>query len=191
MELRDQNGLTEQEAIAAFRRGNYPHPYLTADLVLFSQASDRVLLVRRNGHPFLGRWAIPGGFVNPDESTLDAALRELAEETGVAQPDASAIREIGLFSKPGRDPRGWIVSDAFVSCVDERVTSVHAGDDASDALWFSIEPAADGMLHLRHKELFLTADDLAFDHAEILRRALLIKSEREERTCIASQPKQN
>ena len=186
MELRDQNGLTEQEFLASYRRKEYPHPYLTADLVLLSKEADRVLLIQRKGHPYLGKWAIPGGFVNPDESGFDAALRELREETGVENLDETAIREIGLFSKPGRDPRGWVVSDAFVSPVDPDSIRAQAGDDAKEALWFAIETDAGGVMRLTHDDVVLTADDLAFDHAEMLRRALLIISKREERTCIES-----
>ena len=172
MELRDHNGLTEREFLAAYKQKDYPHPYLTADLVLLSKERDRVLLIRRKGHPFLGKWAMPGGFVNPDESAFDAALRELREETGVYGLDERTIAEIGLFSKPGRDPRGWIVSDAFVSLVDPSAVQAHAGDDAADARWFAIRTAPDGTLTLSDGSLSLALSDLAFDHAEMLSRAL-------------------
>lgn len=170
-ELRDRNGLTERAFLEAYRQKSYPRPYLTADLVLLSENADRVLLIRREGHPFLGKWAFPGGFVNPDESAFDAALRELAEETGVEGLAESAICEIGLFSKPGRDPRGWIVSDAFVARVDPAAVAAHAGDDAADARWFSIERNGAALL-LRAGDLCLSERDLAFDHADMLRRAL-------------------
>ena len=107
MELRDRNGLTESEYLAQYRKKRYPAPSLAADVVLLSDGKD-VLLVRRGGHPYLGYLALPGGFVNPDESAPDAAVRELREETNVwASPED--LFEIGLFSKPGRDPRGWVV----------------------------------------------------------------------------------
>ena len=170
-ELRDRNGLTERAFLEAYRQKSYPRPYLTADLVLLSENADRVLLIRRKGHPFLGKWAFPGGFVNPDESAFDAALRELAEETGVEGLAESAIREIGLFSKPGRDPRGWIVSDAFAAQVDPASIKAHADDDAADARWFSIERNGAALL-LRAGDLCLSERDLAFDHADMLRRAL-------------------
>lgn len=189
MESRDQNGLTEREFLAAYRQKDYPHPYLTADVVLFSDTLDRVLLIRRKGHPCLGRWAMPGGFVNPDESAYDAALRELEEETGIDRLSA-AVHEIGLFSKPGRDPRGWIVSDAFTACIDPDSVAAHAGDDASDARWFQIKTDRDGAAMLQSGDLTLTLDDLAFDHAEMLRRAYQLIT-REERTCIESQQKPN
>lgn len=170
-ELRDQNGLTEREFLDAYRKKTYPRPYLTADLVLLSPAADRVLLIRRKGHPCLGKWAIPGGFVNPNESAFDAALRELSEETGVSGLTNDAILELGLFSNPGRDPRGWVVSDAFAAQVDPVSIKAHAGDDAADARWFSIERNGDALL-LRAGDLCLSERDLAFDHADMLRRAL-------------------
>ena len=169
MELRDQNGLTEREFLEAYAKKSYPRPYLTADVVLLSNGCD-VLLVRRKGHPCIGRWAFPGGFVNPTESAFDAALRELKEETGVET--ASDLHEIGLFSRPGRDPRGWVVTDAYLAEIDRSRTRVQAGDDAADAAWFRV--SLDG-----GKPVSLTAPDgttldpdaLAFDHAEILARA--------------------
>lgn len=180
MEVRDRNGLTEQEFLKTYRQKEYPHPYLTADFVMVSEQADRVLLIRRKGHPFLGKWAIPGGFVNPDESAFDAALRELEEETCVTGLPEDAITEIGLFSKPGRDPRGWIVSDAFVVPVDPNTVHARAADDAADALWFTIEPDETGAILLKNGDLLLTEADLAFDHADVLRRALQIIRPRKE-----------
>ena len=136
MEVRDQNGLTEQAFLEAYKKKQYPAPYLTADVVLLS-TDGRVLLIRRKGHPFLGCLALPGGFVNPDESAKDAALRELNEETGAVLAEVD-LHEIGLFSKPGRDPRGWIVSDAFFAVVDPNAVTVSAGDDAADAGWIPV-----------------------------------------------------
>ena len=171
MELRDRNGLTEQEFLREYQTKTYPRPYLTADLVLFSPEPLSVLLIRRQGHPCLGRWALPGGFVEPTESAFDAALRELSEETNV-DARAFSIREIGLFSKPGRDPRGWVVTDAFTATVHRETIRPQAGDDAADAQWFAVTRRSDGGLLLKSDALTLTEADLAFDHAEIIRRAL-------------------
>ncbi len=162
METRDEQGLTEREFLEAYRQKRYPAPYLTADVVLLSEGRE-VLLIRRKGHPFLGCWALPGGFVNPDESASDAAVRELSEETNVAV-SKDALIEIGLFSAPGRDPRGWVVSDAFLCCVDRRSVTFFAGDDAADAAWVPIERDG-GRLVLPEGVC------LAFDHEEILKKA--------------------
>ena len=165
MKACDANGLTEQAFLEAYRNKHYPAPYLTADVALLS-TDGRVLLIRRKGHPYLGCLALPGGFVNPDESAKDAALRELSEETGVALAEAD-LHEIGLFSKPGRDPRGWIVSDAFFAVVDGNAVTVSAGADAADAEWIPAVRNGDAIV-------LPAGERLAFDHEEMLERALAI-----------------
>ena len=105
--LRDKNGLTEEEFLAAYRPKDYPRPSLTADIAVFSQEAGalQVLLVRRGGHPFLGKWALPGGFAQPGEAVTQTARRELEEETGLK---GLRLTPVGLFSQPGRDPRMWV-----------------------------------------------------------------------------------
>lgn len=154
-QLLDAKGLTEAAAIARYRSRNYPKPALTADIVVFSRDNEKwkVLLIRRKGHPFLGKLALPGGFANENEPVEQTAARELEEETGVSGLE---MRLVDLFSAPGRDPRGWVVSAAFMAVVDQK-PAVHAGDDAAEVFWLEldqIDPAA-----------------LAFDHAEILKKA--------------------
>lgn len=114
--------------------------------------SFEVLLIKRAGEPFEGRWAFPGGFVNQDESLEDAAARELLEETGL---DGIHLEQIGAFGDPGRDPRGHTVTVVFAGMLDEPGL-VSAADDASDAAW---HPA-------------LRPPKLAFDHEKILSVAL-------------------
>ena len=81
MEKRDKRGLTEAEYLAQYKPGRYPQPSLTVDIILLAHAEGalRVLLVRRGGHPYLGCWALPGGFAEPQETTAQAAARELAD----------------------------------------------------------------------------------------------------------------
>ena len=175
MENRDKNGLTEQEFLEVYKKKNYPRPYLTADLVVFSPNLDEVLLIKRGGHPFLGRWACPGGFANADESVNQTALRELREETGISTLTEEDIYEIGLFSTPGRDPRGWVVSDVYAAKVDPASTAVQAGDDASQAQWFKLEFTEDAFT-LTKDDICLMGDDnksdLAFDHNRILMKSI-------------------
>ena len=175
MELRDSQGLTEKEFLEAYAKKNYPRPYLTADLVVFSQNLDAVLLVKRGGHPFLGCWAFPGGFANSNESTDQTALRELQEETGISTLSDADITEIGFFSTPGRDPRGWVVSNVYAAKVDPAQTAVQAGDDAAQAQWFKLEFTEDAFT-LTKDGICLTGDenksDLAFDHNRILMKAI-------------------
>lgn len=121
-------------------------PLLTADCVVFDGRS-RVLLVRRKHPPFKGHYALPGGFVDIGETVEDACRRELAEETGLV---AGRLRLVGIYSDPGRDPRGHTCSAVFLAKAARG--SVQAGDDAAAAEWVADWRKA----------------DLAFDHARIL-----------------------
>lgn len=134
---------------------HYPRPALTADCVLFSFKGNYgyVLLIERKNPPYAGHWAFPGGFVEEGESAEEAARRELREETGLY---VDTLSQFHTFSRPGRDPRGWTVSVAFVAVVDCELLLPIGGDDASNAQWFSLDKVP----------------PLAFDHAEILQKAL-------------------
>ncbi len=167
---RDNKGLTEAEAIAQARSRKYPKPAMTADIVIFRQGADGVqlLLIRRGGHPYLGRWAIPGGFANENEPIEATAHRELEEETGVR---GLPLQLVDVFSAPGRDPRGWTVSVAFCAVADAS-TAAQAGDDAADAVWFTLRRDGGEVLMQAGSET-LRPEDVAFDHGEILKKALL------------------
>jgi len=135
----------------------YPRPMVAADVLVVRRAhgSREVLLIRRANEPFRGFWAIPGGFVEMDEDVPDAASRELREETGLDIPAAELV-EIGVFGRPGRDPRGRTISVVYASEVSHEDSRATAGDDAAEAAWFD------------EREL----PGLAFDHAEIIPTAL-------------------
>ena len=149
----DKHGLTEDEFIAAYDAGKYPHPSLTADLALI--ADGELLLIKRGGHPCMGKWAMPGGFVEPNETVEAAAARELFEETGVAGVEPTLL---GVFSRPGRDRRGWVVTTLFGAITDKKPTA-HAADDARDARWFKVGSERCGeLLHIT-----LRADELTLD----------------------------
>lgn len=115
-----------------------PSPVLlTVDCVVFGVRDDRleVLLIERGHPPFRGRWAIPGGFVDPPESLEAAARRELEEETGLRD---LTLEQLHAFGDPGRDPRGHTVSVAFYSVVRSAEHAPAGADDASDARWFPV-----------------------------------------------------
>jgi 8-oxo-dGTP diphosphatase len=153
----------------------YPRPSLTADVVVMALGETRglrALFVRRARDPFQGMWALPGGFVEPTETVAEAAVRELREETSL---DGVRVEEIGCFSRPGRDPRGWVVTIAHLALVPaDRVRDVKAGDDAAAAEWLdlSVQGKSGAFTLSRQGEPLPLASALAFDHAEILAAAV-------------------
>lgn len=135
----------------------YPRPALTVDCVVFGldlqETELKVLLIQRAGEPFKGSWALPGGFVHIDETTDEAARRELEEETGLRNV---FLEQLYTFSAVDRDPRERVVSVAHYALVKLSDHGVRAATDASDAAWFSVDDAT----------------ELAFDHDEVLELAL-------------------
>jgi 8-oxo-dGTP diphosphatase len=136
---------------------HWEHPSVTVDVVLVvpREARHEVLLIRRRNPPFEGHWALPGGFVEPNEPLEMAARRELREETG-AEP--SHLEQLYTFGDPGRDPRGWTISVAHLALLSDdeaNALSLQAGDDAGDVGWFDLDDLP----------------ILAFDHKDILMHA--------------------
>ncbi len=160
-EMRDMNGLTEAEYMANYNPDNWRKPSVTADVVIVNELGE-VLLVRRGGHPFIGLWAIPGGFSSYGERIEETAARELLEETNLS---GISLRIIGVYSKPGRDPRDWTMTAAYLGRVHKSDVKPKAGDDAAKAAWWKIDPE---MRTLRSEETLLHFEDLAFDHNDIL-----------------------
>jgi 8-oxo-dGTP diphosphatase len=129
---------------------DYPRPSVTSDIaVLRLEEVPEILLVKRKDNPFQGMWALPGGFMEMEESLEDAARRELLEETGIK---AGELIRFDSYDKPGRDPRGRTITQVFVMIWKKEMGSPQAGSDASELSWFSLTELP----------------DLAFDHAEIL-----------------------
>ncbi len=153
----------------------YPRPSLTADVValLLDESGLRVLFIRRGNEPFKGSWALPGGFVEPGETVAQAAARELTEETGVRDV---RLEELGCFSTPGRDPRGWVVTVAHLGFLPaSRAGEAVGSDDAAEAAWLGLTLASDGGYRLEHAGAAVTA--LAFDHHAVI--ALAVRRLRE------------
>ena len=134
-EPRDKKGLTEAEFLAAYDPSKWERPSVTVDMFCYCRENRSLLMVKRGGHPFIGKWALPGGFLEPDETAEQAVRRELMEETGV---NADAIIQLRAFSDPHRDPRTRIVTVVYIAVLD-RLPDARAGDDAADAKWFALE----------------------------------------------------
>ncbi|WP_367390020.1 NUDIX domain-containing protein [Lewinella sp. LCG006] len=134
----------------------YPRPSVTVDCVIFGLDESqqlKVLLIRRKGEPYANKWALPGGFVQIEESLENAARRELKEETGV---ENIFMEQLYTFGSLGRDPRGRVISVAYFALVNLAEHTLRADTDAEDAAWYSINDLP----------------ELAFDHAVILQTAL-------------------
>ena len=131
----------------------YPRPALTVDAVVFKNENDKtfVLLIQRKNPPYQNKWALPGGFVDMDETLEATAARELMEETGIADVQ---LQQLHAFSSLERDPRGRNVSVVFWGILQSEKSPL-AGDDAADARWFSLDDLP----------------PLAFDHQEVLQMA--------------------
>jgi 8-oxo-dGTP diphosphatase len=133
----------------------FPRPALTVDCVVFGMDDGglQVLLVERGLEPFLGRWALPGGFVHLEESLEEAARRELEEETGLQRV---YLEQLYTFGEVDRDPRGRVVSVAYYALVKLGDHRVKAATDAREAAWFPV----------------WDTPSLAFDHERVLQVAL-------------------
>ncbi|HSI69166.1 MAG TPA: NUDIX hydrolase [Gillisia sp.] len=126
---------------------------ITVDAVIFvrEERDLKLLLIKRNNDPFKDSWALPGGFLEDDEPLVDGARRELEEETGLKPKELWQIR---AFGGPNRDPRGRIISIAFLGIL-ESPEEVKGSDDAGEARWFPLS----------------NLPELAFDHGEIIAAA--------------------
>ena len=196
---------SEKEYLSKYNIADYERPSVATDIVAFMIRSEEggsyrqdpksrlsILLIQRGEHPYKGSWALPGGFLLPNETIEECALREIIEETNVTP---TALMPVGVFSQVGRDPRGWIISNAFASVISEESVKEMGGDDAADAKWFDIrfEQSGDGnyLLDLSCGDIELKAvlsekesrfgrtsfrildsGSLAFDHAGIIATAL-------------------
>ncbi|MBO4515272.1 MAG: NUDIX hydrolase [Lachnospiraceae bacterium] len=167
-----QISAEERKFLESYDPDRYAKPSVTADVVTLTlNEADELclLLIRRGGFPYKGKWALPGGFMETDlESVTQAAKRELFEETGVK--DAS-LRQLYTFSDPDRDPRMHVVSVAYTALIPKGSLKVRAGDDAWEADIFRIAYDVDGMT-FQSDRTQVREEDLAFDHARIIRMAI-------------------
>ncbi len=196
----------EEEAfLSSYSMEDYDRPSVTTDIVAFkirsktgdtyrhnSKCSLSILLVKRGEHPYKDMWALPGGFLRKDETVEECAYREIKEEANVSP---ISLMPVGVFSNPNRDPRGRIMSNAYLSIISEDVKP-KGGTDAVEARWFDVSFDDDGELYrlvMNDKDIELKANlkkvktifkktdyevadtcDLAFDHACIIGTAITL-----------------
>lgn len=197
--LRNKDGLTEKEFLDKYNPGDYKRPSVTADIMVIGMdkyfSNLKLLLIKRGDHPFMNQWALPGGFINDNETAYQAAARELEEETGLKNV---YLDQIYTFTKPGRDPRTWVMSIAYMALV-QNLDNVKGMDDAADAAWFDLIFNDDSLIlynleknvEIRYNLKSKTFkngilsyqnyvpthetgfEELAFDHVEIILESLL------------------
>lgn len=177
-ERRDRKGLTEEEFLAAYNPAKYERPSVTADILIFTIREKEeknyrklpgkvlnILLVKRGEHPFLGKWALPGGFVRMEESLEDAAKRELEEETGLRD---IYLEQLYTWGDTGRDPRTRVISTSYMALADSSALLPKAADDAAEAAWFQVsfqkrkesrEETEDGYILYQNFRLALTREE--------------------------------
>ena len=150
----DINSSEEREYLENYNIGQFERPSVATDIVAFAVMQDgeqsnirklanrelKLLLVKRSQFPYKGAWALPGGFLRPGETIEETAMRELLEETGVENP---FLHLAGVYSEAGRDPRGWIISNSFISLINAENCSLRADTDAWDAAWFCVKLQSD------------------------------------------------
>ena len=132
----------------------YPHPAVTVDIVIFTIRDERLklLLIRRAGDPYRGKWALPGGFIHLDESLEESARRELEEETGVS---GVYLEQLYTFGAPQRDPRERVITVAYYALIPSERLQLRAATDAEAVGWFGMDELP----------------ELAFDHTDIIAMA--------------------
>lgn len=179
-----EQDASEAEFLAWYQEQDQPKyekPSVTVDMVLMCYNKEeeqlKIALIQRKGHPFRNSWALPGGFVNPQESTGDSVIRETNEEIGVTISKQN-IEQLHTFSTPDRDPRGWVITVSYLAFIGEEPLS--AGDDANQVRWFSLERKGQ-QLFLSSGEIEIVLDmqsgtsigkdTLAFDHSAIILKA--------------------
>ena len=150
----DINSSEEREYLENYNIEQFERPSVATDIVAFAVMRDgeqsnirklenrelKLLLIKRSQFPYKGAWALPGGFLRPGETIEETAKRELLEETGVENP---FLHLAGVYSEAKRDPRGWIISNSFISLINAENCSLRADTDAWDAAWFCVKLQSD------------------------------------------------
>lgn len=168
---------------------DYERPSVAADIVTFGIDSEKsenkreldnkmlkILLIKRGEEPYKSQFSLPGGFLRPTETIENAAIRELNEETGISN---ATLIPMKTYSAPNRDPRGWIISCAFLALIRTIDTHTAKISDAESSCWMTFE-MKDSVIIINNGEITIkinngkaVSDELAFDHAQIIYDAFL------------------
>lgn len=147
-QIKNKQGFTEEEFLQHYDAGIYQNPSVTVDMLIFTVINEKkenyrrlpkkvlkILLIKRGDHPYIGQWALPGGFVGIDESLDEAALRVLKMETNV---DDIYMEQLYTWGEVNRDVRTRVISSSYMALVDSASLEIKAGQDAADARWFTV-----------------------------------------------------
>lgn len=167
---------SEEEFLEWYKKQDLPtyeKPSLTIDNVILTFDNEdekvKILLIKRKQNPSRNKYALPGGFVNATETVEEAAIRETVEETSVVVNN-NQQKQFSVFSNPGRDPRGWVVTAAFITMIaSEQLNKEEAGDDALSVEWCTIEKIYPSLI-ITNKEKEVI-NEYAFDHKLIIEKA--------------------
>ena len=206
----------EEQFLSTYDMNAFDRPSVATDVVVLSMFEEQrenhrrdsqirlhLLLVKRGEHPYMGDWALPGGFLRPTETVEECAVREIREETNLS---LATLIPIGTFSEPERDPRGRIISISFASIINEKM-AVMSGSDTIAAAWFTLDYELVGntvRFRLTNGEVTSSAElirkktsyghtlfeevfneGIAFDHVKIIAMAIVTLRERLEEGEIA------
>lgn len=149
--FKNKQGLTEEEFFKLYDADIYKKPSFSVDMLIFTvtdeekinyrklpEKSLKILLVKRGDHPFIGKWALPGGFVDVEESLEEAALRVLKTETNI---DDIYMEQLYTWGDVNRDPITRVISASYMALVDSSSLNIKAGSYEEDARWFNVDYA--------------------------------------------------
>ncbi|MHC1722179.1 MAG: NUDIX domain-containing protein [Aminipila sp.] len=148
--MNTKSEFEEKKYLENYSMNGFERPSLATDIAIFSIMREqeqlnirklqkkalKVLLIKRASLPYKDYWALPGGFCLREEDVIDTAKRELYEETNIHN---AYLQFVGAFGAKGRDPRGWIISNAFMALLDGELSNLKASTDAWEACWFSMQ----------------------------------------------------
>jgi ADP-ribose pyrophosphatase YjhB (NUDIX family) len=146
--IQNKQGLTEEEFLEQYDADEFKKPSFTVDMLIFTvtdkekenyrrlpEKSLKILLVKRGDHPYIGKWALPGGFIAIDESMDESAVRVLRAETNI---DDIYMEQLYTWGEVDRDPRIRVISSSYMALIDSNYLNIKAGSDEDDARWFNV-----------------------------------------------------